>query len=262
MWTDVVSAFGTLTSGLISVAALVVAGLAWRATRVQALMSQETSADTQRSADGTQDQAHTAREQLEHAEKVRREQLEPYVVVDIQPSIHNTQAFVLVIENIGPTVARNVKITFDPPVERLMEQRESSFGRFKLAETYIFTKGIPFMPPGRRIELLFDITFERLNSTLDMFYEVTVEAEWTEGRVEPMKYPIDLALYQEWELLGLKNINDGVRVLEEVRNKLGEIKNKLPSNGVGSGVLADRSHQREAHKSSTRARLAAILGRR
>ncbi|CAL9672312.1 hypothetical protein SUDANB176_07492 (plasmid) [Streptomyces sp. enrichment culture] len=66
-------------------------------------------------------QAHSARSsgqrRLELAERVHREQNEPYVIVDIQPYMPGHTLLVPVIENIGSTVARNVRVSSDRPLE-------------------------------------------------------------------------------------------------------------------------------------------------
>ncbi|WP_406514021.1 hypothetical protein OG851_40445 [Streptomyces sp. NBC_00161] len=58
----------------------------------------------------------SAGRQLALAERIHREQNEPYVIVDIQPD-PDGGALLLVVENTGPTVARNVRISCDPPLE-------------------------------------------------------------------------------------------------------------------------------------------------
>jgi hypothetical protein len=50
----------------------------------------------------------SAASRLALAQRVHKESTEPYVIVDIQPREPWSFIFVLVIENIGPTVARNV----------------------------------------------------------------------------------------------------------------------------------------------------------
>ncbi|ACZ84834.1 hypothetical protein [Streptosporangium roseum] len=221
-------------AALIALAALIVAILAWRAAKTQAAMAESQAADARRSADAAneqvalgKDQLDVALRQLELEQQVRREQQEPYIVVDIQPSAFVSKAFLIVIENIGPTVARNVQIKFDPEIERFMDT--DGMGIFVLAESFLFKNGIPAMPPGRRIELLFDFGYKRLNSDLPKEYTVTVDCEGPGGRpVETMTYKIDLRIYEGTEQLTVKNMHDGVKALENVTDELAGIRKLLP----------------------------------
>ncbi|WP_147312445.1 hypothetical protein [Thermomonospora umbrina] len=173
-----------------------------------------------------QESANTAQRQLALSEQAHREQAEPYVVVDIRPADLVSSIFILVIENIGPTVARNVRITFDPPLERCAESHPNMF---KIRDSLPMQQGIPAMPPGRRIEWFFDSTQTRLQSDLPTAYEATVEAEGPFGRVEPLTYRVDLAMYRSIETLSVKTTHDGVKVLDKLSNSVEKIASALGS---------------------------------
>ncbi|WP_380659834.1 hypothetical protein [Sinosporangium siamense] len=209
-----------------AIAALIVA--VWVATyaRRQAQAAIDQAAGAQRSADAANDQAASAREQAEIAsrqlalsEQVHREQQEPYVMVDIQLNRHVKQVFDLVIENVGPSVARNVKIAFDPPLERVRDLDEVQAD--PIADIYIFTDGIPQIPPRHRLEFFLDVTHERLNSSLPKVYTVTVDAEGPFGRVETLTHKIDLNIYMGGiGRLGVKSVHQGVQELEKIRGEI------------------------------------------
>lgn len=156
-----------------------------------------------------------AQRQLALSEQIRREQSEPYVVVDICLSDHVGLVFVLVIENIGPTVARNVKISFDPPLQR-WEETVPGTKYAPIEQAGILADGIPLMPPGRRIEIFFDRTSKRLSSSMPTAYVVTVDADGPVDRVETMTYNIDLAMYRGVNLLGVKGTHDGVKEITKL----------------------------------------------
>jgi hypothetical protein len=134
-------------------------------------------------------QAHIARTsaagQLALAERVYRESNEPYVIVDVQPREPWSFIFVIVIENVGPTVARNVRITVSPE----LESSEGNEISFELREALART--IPMMPPGRRLEFMFD-TNKRWQSELPMIFEFSVDATGPFGPVETSQYTVDL----------------------------------------------------------------------
>ncbi|MDP9850283.1 hypothetical protein [Streptosporangium lutulentum] len=218
-WTDIVTALFALLALLVAIWA------AWKASQ-QADMAADSARFAGTQAEAAKEQVNIALRQLELSEKVRREQQEPYVVVDIQPNSSINKAFDLIIENVGPTVARNVKIAFDPPLERFEEREEGGLER--IAESFIFTEGIPFMPPGRRINLFLDFGYKRLNSDLPTGYIVTVNAEGPYGAVEPLIYKIDLGIYTGYVgSLTVKNIHDGVKALERIADKVSLIEGKI-----------------------------------
>ncbi|QIQ06165.1 hypothetical protein [Streptomyces liangshanensis] len=106
------------------VVALVAAGISvWQARTASA-----SARHSQRQAEAADEQARIARQQLEQAERghreqlalserVHREQSEPYVVVDITTNTPGSGMLVLIIENAGPTVARDVRVRFTPDLE-------------------------------------------------------------------------------------------------------------------------------------------------
>lgn len=123
--------------------------------------------------------------QLALAERVHREANEPYVIVDVQPREPWSFIFVVLIENVGPTVARNVRITATPELESSLGASQTSEIRQALART------IPFMPPGRQLAYFFD-TNNRWDSGLPMVFEFTVESTGPYGPMETTRYLVDL----------------------------------------------------------------------
>ncbi|MFD3974136.1 hypothetical protein [Streptomyces cyaneofuscatus] len=123
--------------------------------------------------------------QLALAERVHREANEPYVIVDVQPREPWSFIFVVLVEKVGPTVARNVRITATPEIESSLGADETSELRQALART------IPFMPPGRRLAYFFD-TNNRWESDLPMVFEFTVESTGPYGPMETTRYLVDL----------------------------------------------------------------------
>ncbi|MDN3249731.1 hypothetical protein [Streptomyces sp. ZSW22] len=149
------------------------------------------------------------REQLALAERIHREQNEPYVIVDIQPSDPTSEILVVVIENIGPTMARNVRISCDPPLvsgwgDDLTEMLHRALSR-----------SIPMLPPGRRLEFLLDNQDRFQNSDLPTSYTFTVESEGPGGAVEPLEYVVD---FGTWAESLMRN-----RPTKQIEDKLGKI---------------------------------------
>jgi hypothetical protein len=90
----------------------------------------------------TANQARSAEQQLELANQVRRDQAQPYVFVDIRPET-NGFLMMLIVENTGPTIAHDVRVTFQPPL------RSVSFP--EVSQLRFIQEGINALPPGRRV---------------------------------------------------------------------------------------------------------------
>ncbi|MER7500524.1 hypothetical protein AB0L05_12125 [Nonomuraea pusilla] len=141
------------------------------------------------------------------------------MVVDIRASDFISEALNLVVENVGPTVARNVRITFDPAIETSMDGDDGE----GLADALIFTQGIPHLPPGRKIEVLFDIGWQFFKKDLPRQYTVTVEADGPYGAVEPLTYLIDLEIYRKLRHLTIKTLHQQVQEMEKLRKAVEKV---------------------------------------
>lgn len=165
------------------------------------------------------------REQIESAReaqvRLQSEQARPFVVADLVPgdvpgSIH------LVIENVGKTLARNVRVKFDPPLISAWDKADAA----TLADSIMIREGIPALPPGRRVETLFDFAPERLRQHMPTAFRVTLGAEDYLGRPQPpLEYVLDLAYQYELVRMsrkGLHEIAESVRKIEGALKGWGE----------------------------------------
>jgi hypothetical protein len=106
--------------------------------------------------------------QVAEARRLREQQARPFVVIDLE--IGNTIAE-FVITNIGSTLAQDVQFKFAPPLE---SSWDSEAGRTPLAETRLFSSGIPTLPPGKKVVALFDQLPTRSQREMPEDYEVRV----------------------------------------------------------------------------------------
>lgn len=121
-------------------------------------------------------------------EKAQREQAEPYVVADIKPRIPGTSLLTFVIENIGPTVAREVQLSIHPPLRSTMgAEREVILNR-------AMARKIPMLPPGRSLSFVMDVSHKLFASDLPLLYTVNVDAVGPFGKMETLTYVIDLEI--------------------------------------------------------------------
>jgi hypothetical protein len=111
--------------------------------------------------------------QVREARRTREEQAQPFVVVDFEPSGAGGGLMDLVIRNTGKTLARDIKIDFDPPLESDYFSKPPH-NAYDIAEAKILREGIPTMPPGKEYRLLFERMPDRFASTLPRSYTSTV----------------------------------------------------------------------------------------
>lgn len=146
--------------------------------------------------------------------KAREEEARPFVIVDVQSSAAWNNLFNLVVENAGATVARDVRLSFTPPLQSSNEEVD-------LESTALITEGIPMLPPGRQVKAFFDAAHDRKGKGLPMRYDVEVALKDYRGRSqEVQRYVIDLE-----HLYGLTNIteygvHDAAKALREIQKSV------------------------------------------
>jgi hypothetical protein len=180
-----------------------------RAAKRQAISSDKAAASAKDQAESAREQAQIAREQvdlgrqqielllrqIDQAEKAeaanrqaRREALEPVVIVDIAPGANDPGVFVLTIANIGPSIARNVRIK--APTEMLRSDGT------KMHEWTVFTEGIKTMPPGHRMQFFFDVSFQPFKGNSPTRCTFIVDCDGPFGPVSQTEYMVDLTPYK------------------------------------------------------------------
>jgi hypothetical protein len=149
--------------------------------------------------------------QVLQARKLREEQARPFVVVDIELGI----VLFLTVENLGRTMARDVVIRFDKPLDSTLSAPRD------FDESPIFRgETISILPPGKQIRVLFDRAPDRLESDLPRSYEVEVRYRGPFGqKYEPDTYRLDLGTYLGSQL-PRKGLPDLVGEVENIRKEL------------------------------------------
>lgn len=141
------------------------------------------------------------------------------VVVDIAPAENERDALVLVVENVGPTIARNVRIAATPPPIRSFDPPD----KVPLHDWRVFAHGIATLPPRGRMVYLFDIASRRFNApNMPMRYEFVVTAQGPFGAATTLVYDVDLEpLSDAWA--GQVTIKDVITAIKDTNNALGDI---------------------------------------
>lgn len=100
----------------ISIIALVISAFALPFTAWAARAAAKQAKAARDQTEIQREQVLAAREQTQLQLELARERLQPYVWADIQPDMQQGTLVYVMVGNSGPTVARNVKVTFDPPL--------------------------------------------------------------------------------------------------------------------------------------------------
>ena len=120
--------------------------------------------------------------------QVRIDAAQPYVWADVRPDDKVGTIMNLLVGNTGPTVARNVRVTVDPPlpsIEQLRERAETATG--------MLGSGLRSIPPGRQLSWPLGQGFSIIGKSGPQAHTITVTADGPFGPVPPLIYVVDLA---------------------------------------------------------------------
>jgi hypothetical protein len=106
------------------------------------------------------------------------------VWVDVRGDDGRGQALVLLLGNSGPSIARNVKVVFDPAPPSTLDIKP-------ILE--ILKQGIASVPPGRTMQWVLGAAHDAIDSDAHNAYRVRIEAEGPFGAIEPpLEYVISV----------------------------------------------------------------------
>lgn len=161
--------------------------------------------------------------QVFEARRLRRAQIRPFVVMEFH--LPYSSFIYLRFSNLGTTMARNVRFTFDRPLA-------SNIANMKVMDLQILKSGIESLPPGRVIDTFFDNFIGR--DEKDDRYVVTITYRG-DGYRKPFKerMDLDLGLYRNTSPIRLKGLHEMHAELATIAKALEHFK----ASG-GDGLLA------------------------
>jgi hypothetical protein len=161
-----------------------------------------------------------AARQLDLARLTRAETERPFVVVqlDAQGSFLH-----LALRNFGPALARNVRVTFDPPL--------TSKSNSKIGTSVLFADGMPTLAPGEVVRTFFDSLISRKPDDHAEVFDATVAYEGSDGRVFTDRMRLDLGVYREISYIVRHDLHDIHAELLKMRTAMARW-----SPGLGSGI--------------------------
>lgn len=169
--------------------------------------------------------AFFGRRQLNEAKELREAQTRPFVVIDLDTSAHTL--FDLVVRNIGPTLARDVRFGFDPPIKSTDDDLDPN-------KIKMFREGISTLAPGKELRTLFERGPARHKSDLPDTYQVTVSYKDQTG-TRKYEEQIDLNFGLFWDRLTVsrRGVHDLYKQLEVIAKEMRKWRPNL-----GRGLLA------------------------
>jgi hypothetical protein len=125
--------------------------------------------------------AKASREQTKQQKQAAKDAAQPMLWVDIRGEDGQGQA--LLLGNSGPSIARNVKVLFDPPPPATLDIKP-------ILE--ILKKGIASVPPGRTMQWTLGAAQNASDWDGHKAFRVRIEAEGPFGAIEPLEYVISV----------------------------------------------------------------------
>ncbi|MCW3158597.1 hypothetical protein [Micropruina sonneratiae] len=98
----------------------------------------------------------------------------------------------IVVANSGPTMAQNVQVIIDPPL-----QPEAQFPGAVEAAQRRLAEGIRSLAPGRRIEWSAGRGFDVLGDDSPHVHKITVTADGPHGPITPLVFEVNLSDWRE-----------------------------------------------------------------
>ena len=127
--------------------------------------------------------ANASREQTKRQKQAAKDAAQPMLWVDIRGDDGQDQALVLLLGNSGPSIARNVKVTFDPAPPSTLDIKP-------ILE--ILKQGIASLAPGRTMQWALGAPHNATDWDAHKAYRVRIEAEGPFGAIEPLEYVISV----------------------------------------------------------------------
>jgi hypothetical protein len=127
--------------------------------------------------------AKASREQTKQQQQAAKDAAQPMVWVDIRGDDGQGERLVLLLGNSAPSIARNVKVVFDPAPPSRVDIKP-------ILE--ILKQGIASLPPGRTMKWALSEAHDIGDWHPDNAYRVRIEAEGPFGAIEPLEYGISV----------------------------------------------------------------------
>lgn len=131
--------------------------------------------------------AFITRRMLKETKIMRESQTEPFVFINLQPLERVRFLKNIVIQNIGPGPAYDVRFKIEPDIVLSRDQ--------KLSEINMMKQGFKYLAPNQRIECLIASSMELANKKEKVLYELTVTYQNKSEKHYEATYVLDFTEY-------------------------------------------------------------------
>lgn len=170
-----------------------------------------------------------SREMVVEMRAARLQEIAPHVIVFIDMPQDDNWVMYLVIKNTGRTIAKDIKIKFDPPLMTGMGEKVREL------DIYLLREGISSLAPGQEIRTPIDSFSSYKRDGLPTIYKATVSySDGLRAEREETDHVIDLSMFNDLLVLQKKGEQDLIKAVEElarsnsdVRRHIGDIAGTL-----------------------------------
>lgn len=166
----------------------------------------------------TKKSARAMEKSIEEMVADRDQEFAPYIIVYFDAQT-DSPIFDLVVKNTGKSIADNIKITFDPPLQ-------TSLKNYDISKLSFIHQAIPAMPPGYELRSAFDRLETRLISeSLPKLYKVQVSYfGGLNQKLRRLEYVLDINTFQGILDTHASSFSDLNHTLEDIPVKLDALK--------------------------------------
>ncbi len=170
-----------------------------------------------------------AREQTELQRQIAREAAQPMIWADVRPDKLSETVIELIVGNSGPTVARNVHVSIDPPLPESQDNEFTGVAQRQLQN------GIAALPPGREMRwfLFYSVKWSIIVPTGASIHHFIITADGPYGPLPPIAYDLNLT-----DMMWSKPDPPGS--LHDVAEELKKISDKLPAENKPIRVAVEK----------------------
>jgi len=164
--------------------------------------------------------------QVFEARELRREQNRPFVVVDFD--VDGGYLIYLEVMNLGTSLARDVRIEIDQPLESAID--------IEISKLKMLNEGIATLAPGKKYRAFFDMGFRRHEDRPDLPMSYIARVSYTDEKGKrPFNETLSLDLDQYMEIRAVTR--HGLHDIHSQLDKIGKTLEKWTWSG-GSGLIA------------------------
>lgn len=138
------------------------------------------------------DQVEAAREQTRLQREIANGTTQPYVWADLQPDMKQGTVLDLVVGNSGPTVATNIRVTFDPALPVSSDWQGDIV---KLQNT--LANGLHSLAPHREIRWALGASPDLMAEDRPQLIQIRVTANGPHGRLPELVVPVDISQWRQ-----------------------------------------------------------------